>query len=290
MNAELRRSSLSERTSERIWDGVRFVFLAAGAVTMVLPLLWMLTCALKSNTVIYSIPPQWLPTEFEWANFRSGTEQISFLPRFWNTLTITVLSTIGQIVSSTLVGYALARLRFPGKRLWFYLVIGSMMLPPLVGLIPIFHIYSSIGWYNTWLPLIVPNFLGSSFYIFMIRQFLLSVPRAFDEAAVIDGASNLTILTRVLVPMIRPALVVVMIMQVQASWNDYLLPLVYLIKPELWTLSLAVAQYITSYAIEWNKFMAADIIFMLPMLLLYFVAQRYFMEGLGSLNSSAGLK
>jgi multiple sugar transport system permease protein len=285
----LRPQRLGFHASEALWNALRFAILAAGAVTMVLPLLWMLTCALKSNTAIFAIPPQWIPREFMWSNFVTGTAQIKFFSRFLNTLVITLLSTVGQLLSCTLVGYALARLRFPGRKLWFYLVVGSMMLPGMVSLIPLFRVYTAIGWYNSWLPLIVPNFLGAPFFIFLIRQFLCTVPRSFDEAALMDGAGNLLVLRRILVPMIRPALVVIIIMQVQASWNDYLNPLVYLIKPELWTLSLAVAQYITLYAVEWNKFMAADILFLLPMLILYFVAQRYYMQGLGSLNS-AGLK
>jgi multiple sugar transport system permease protein len=280
---------LGMRASETLWNALRFVILAAGAATMVLPLLWMATCALKTNAAIFAVPPQWIPREFAWSNFVTGTAQIKFWSRLANTLVITSLSTVGQILSCTLVGYALARLRFPGRRLWFYLVVGSMMLPGMVSLIPVFRVFTAIGWYNTWLPLILPNFLGAPFFIFLIRQYLCTVPRSFDEAARIDGAGYAATLRRILVPMIRPALVVVVIMQVQASWNDYLNPLVYLIKPELWTLSLAVASYITLYAVEWNKFMAADIVFLLPMLALYFAAQRFYMQGLGSLNA-AGLK
>jgi multiple sugar transport system permease protein len=287
--ASARPRRLGMRATEGLWNAARFLLLAVGALTMILPLLWMVTCALKTNSAIFAVPPQWIPREFAWVNFITGTAQIKFLSRLLNTLVITVLSTVGQLLSSTLVGYALARLRFPGRRLWFYLVVGSLMLPSMVGLIPVFRVFTALGWYNTWLPLIVPSFLGAPFFIFLIRQYLCTVPRSFDEAALMDGAGYFTTLRRILVPMIRPALVVVIIMQVQGSWNDYLTPLVYLIKPELWTLSLAVAQYITLYAVEWNKFMAADIVFLLPMLILYFAAQRYYMQGLGSLNT-AGLK
>ena len=164
-----------------------------------------------------------------------------------------------------------------------------MMLPPLVGLIPLFRLYTALGWYNTWYPLIIPNFFGSPFYIFLVRQFLMTIPSSFDEAAKIVGANHMQVLYKVLIPMIKPAITVIVIMQLQASWNDYLNPLVYIYDDDKWTLSLAVAQYIGEYAVEWNKFMAADIVYMLPMIILFFAAQRYFMKGLGSLNFS-GLK
>ena len=285
-------NSFLQYTTEKrslIINIMRFAILSIGGVTMVFPLLWMLTCALKSNTSILSIPPEWIPREFVWSNFVIGLEHINFWQRFVNTTVIAVLSTVGQVLSSVMVGYALARLSFPGRKIWFYLIIGSMMLPPLVGLIPLFRLYTALGWYNTWYPLIIPNFFGSPFYIFLVRQFLMTIPSSFDEAAKIVGANHMQVLYKVLIPMIKPAITVIVIMQLQASWNDYLNPLVYIYDDDKWTLSLAVAQYIGEYAVEWNKFMAADIVYMLPMIILFFAAQRYFMKGLGSLNFS-GLK
>lgn len=274
---------------EKSWDVGAFVLLTIGAASMIVPLLWMLTVALKSNSAIFSVPPQWIPKEFKWSNFIDGLKLIEFGSRFFNTTVIAVLSTVGQVFSSILVGYALARLRFPGRKLWFYMIIGSMMLPGLIGLIPVFRLFSAIGWYDTWLPLIVPSWLGNPFYIFLARQFFMTIPKSFDEAAKIDGASHLQILWRVLVPMMKPAIAVIVVMQLQASWNDYMNPLVYLMSQEKWTLSLAVAQFISNYNVSWNQFMAADIVYMLPMLAMFFGAQKYFMQGLGSMNSS-GLK
>jgi multiple sugar transport system permease protein len=247
----------------------------------------MLSTALKNNSAVFSIPPQWIPKEFQFSNFTEGLAQIDFWNRFGNTMFIAIISCIGQIMSSILVGYAIARLKFPGRKLWFYLIVGSMMLPGMVSIIPIFNLYNKLGWYNTWLPLIVPSFFGAPFYIFMTKQFMSTIPVSFDEAAKIDGANRLQILTKVLVPLCKPLIATIMIMQFQGSWNDYLTPLIYVVEPKKWTLSLAMGQFMGgTYGTKWNLFMAADLIYMLPMLVLFFLAQNYFMQGLGSMNST----
>jgi multiple sugar transport system permease protein len=270
-------------------DTVRFVVLCLGAVSMVLPLLWMITVALKSNSEVFTIPPTWIPHQFHWSNFVTGTTQINFWAVFLNSVIIAVISTIGQVLSSIAIGYGIARIHFPGRRMWFYLFIGSMMLPSVVGMIPMFHLYSSLGWYNTWLPLIVPAFFGNPFFVFLTRQYFNGISQSFDEAAKMDGASHLQVLWHVLMPMSRPIIVTMIIFAFQGAWNDYQQPLIYLVNPKLWTLSLAMATYTSQYATSWNLFMAANLIYILPMVILFFVAQKYFMQGLGSLNSS-GLK
>ncbi len=270
-------------------DIIRFIVLCFGAVWMILPLLWMLTVALKSNAEVFEIPPVWLPKQFNWSNFVTGTQQIDFWRVFMNSVIIAVLHTIGAVTSSVIVGYGISRIRFPGRKLWFYLFIGSMMLPGVVGMIPVFHLYSMLGWYNTWLPLIVPAYFGNPFFMFLARQYFSTISTSYDEAAKIDGANHLQILTRVLVPMSKPMIVTMIIFAFQGSWNDYLQPLIYVINPKLWTLSVAMATYIGNYYTPWNLFMAADLIYMLPMVIVFFVAQKYFMQGLGTLNAS-GLK
>lgn len=265
------------------------IVLWLGAAAMIFPVFWMLTIALKSDAAVMSIPPEWFPKSFHFENFGRGMEYIQFWRRFFNTLFISLVSTVGQVFSSVMVGFAFARLRFPGRKLWFSLIIASMMLPPIVGLIPLFRVYRSLGWFNTWWPLIFPNLLGNPFYTFLARQYFSTIPMSYDEAAKIDGASTFQIFFQILLPICKPMLMVIVIFQFQASWNDYLLPLVYLIKPQLWTLSLALGQYVTEWRIAWNQFMAVDLLYMLPVLILYFFAQRYFMEALGSLNQS-GIK
>jgi len=267
--------------------GLRYVFLAFFAVSMVLPLVWMITVSLKANDTIFVVPPDIFPKEFNWGNFSIAVEKMNFLRSFFNTLFITLMCVIGQVLSCTLVSYGIARIKFPGRKVWFYGIIASMMLPGMIGTIPMFMLYAKLNWINTFLPLIVPAFLGSPFYTFLLRQTFMGISRSFDEAAFIDGASHLNILFNILVPMIKPALMVIVIMATQASWNDYLHPLLYLHKENLWTLSIGIKAFIGQYATSWNLFMAADLLYMLPILILFMFLQRYFMSGLGSLNSTA---
>jgi multiple sugar transport system permease protein len=279
----------SRKSRYGVGDWVRLVVLVVGSIAMILPLIWMLGIALKSNGEVFSVPPTWIPHEFVWSNFIKGTVQIHFWRVFLNSTIIAVICTIGSVTSSTIVGYGLSRIKFVGRKVWFYLFIGSMMLPQMVTMLPVFHLFSVLHMYNTWWPLILPSFFGNPFFIFLARQYFLGISKSFDEAAKIDGASHLQILLRVIAPMSKPMLVTMVIMAFQASWNDYLNPLLYLMNPKLWTLSVAMASYIGQFGTSWNLFMAADLIYMLPVLIIFFAAQKYFMQGLGALNSS-GLK
>lgn len=268
-------------------DIVRFVILSMGAIAMLFPLFWMLTIALKSNNEVFAIPPEWFPKEMQWSNFVTGTKEINFWQTFGNSMFIAVICTVGQVVSSVLVGYGLGRLNFPGRRLWFSLFVGSLMLPGFVGMIPMFHLFTGLGWYDSWLPIIVPAFFGNATFSFLFVQYLKTISVSFDEAAKIDGASDWYVLTKVLVPMAMPVIVTMVIFSFQGAWNQYLEPLIYIISPEKWTLSIAMASYKGTYATAWNLFMAADLIYILPMLLIFFFGQKFFMQGLGSVNSAS---
>jgi multiple sugar transport system permease protein len=269
------------------YDAVRLAVLSIGAIAMLFPLFWMLTIALKSNNDVFKIPPEWFPKELHWSNFVTGTREIHFWTTFGNSLFIAVACTIGQIVSSVLVGYGLGRLKFPGRKLWFSLFVGSLMLPGFVGLIPLFHLYTSLGWYDSWLPIIVPAFFGNATFSFLYVQYLKTISDSFDEAAKIDGASDMYVLLKVLVPMTMPIIVTMVIFSFQGAWNQYLEPLIYIVDQKKWTLSIAMASYKGTYATAWNLFMAADLIYILPMILLYFFGQKFFMQGLGSINSAS---
>jgi multiple sugar transport system permease protein len=216
---------------------------------------------------------------------------INFGQLFFNSAVITLLNTIGSVISSTIVGYGLSRIRFPGRKIWFYLFVGSMMLPGIVGLIPLFHLYLNLNFYDTWVPLFLPAFFGNPFFIFLARKFYLSVPYSLDEAAKIDGASHFTIFTRIMLPLTRPVWITMAIMAFTATWNDYLNPLVYLYSDSKWTLSLGMASFAGSFAgvatTQWNQYMATNLLYMLPPLIIFFIAQRYFMQGLGSLGSAS---
>jgi multiple sugar transport system permease protein len=267
----------------------RFIILTVGSISMLYPLFWMIIIALKGNDDVFSLPPDWYPKEFNWENFIIGTAQIHFWQAFSNSMIIAVLCTFGQIISSVLVGYGLGRLRFPGRKMWFSLFIGSLMLPGFIGLIPLFHLYTTLGWYNTWLPIIVPAFFGNAAFTFLFIQFSSTIPKSFDEAAKIDGANDLRVLWNVIVPMSMPIIITMMIFSFQGSWNQYLEPVIYLVDQAKWPLAVAMASYASTWTTQWNYFMAADLLYMLPMLIIFFVGQKYFMQGLGSVNS-AGLK
>ncbi|TDW86871.1 carbohydrate ABC transporter membrane protein 2 (CUT1 family) [Kribbella pratensis] len=257
---------------------------------MVVPLLWMITIGLKSRTAVFDIPPKLLPHEWTWSNFINGPKAIHFPKLLLNSFVITGLSVIGGVMTAMMAGYALARLRFPGRKMWFYLFVGSMLLPGVVGLIPLFQMYKSIGWYDTWLPLIVPAFLGGNpLFIFLARQYFLAIPYSIDEAAKIDGAGHLRIFVSVMLPLTRPAWLTMAILAFQASWNDYLNPLVYLYSSGKWPLSVGMASFISPFAgktPDWSYYMATNLLYMLPPLIIFFAAQRYFIQGLGALGST----
>jgi multiple sugar transport system permease protein len=279
---------------ERFWTpktvGLYMVLLGLAAA-MLLPLLFVLTTALKSDTNILEIPPRFFPSETRWDNFLTAFTKVNFGPLLLNSIALTALNVIGSVSSSMIIGYGLSRVRFPGRKVWFYIFIGSMMLPGIVGVIPLFKLFLALGWYGTWWPLIVPAFLGNPFFIFLIRQFYLSIPRTIDEAAMIDGASHWQIFTRIMVPLTRPAWIACAIFAFQGTWNDYLNALIYIpLNPERWPLSLGLASLsglggIGTATTPWNLFMAANLLYMIPSLLVFFGAQRYFMQGVGALGA-----
>lgn len=258
------------------------------AVSMLLPLVWMISIALKGNGDINQLPPAFLPREFRAANFVDGPAQIGFYRLLLNTVIVTVLSTVGAVVSSMIVGYGISRIEFPGRRLWFALISGSIFVPGIVGLIPLQHLYINLGLIDTWVPLILPAFFGSPIFVFLARQYYQSIPKYLDESATIDGAGHWMIFTRIMVPLTKPVWITVAIMSFQLAWNDYLSPLVYLQDSKKFTLPLGMAAFLSDQAgSQYNYYMATNLLFVVPPLVLFFLAQRYFMEGLGALGTIA---
>jgi multiple sugar transport system permease protein len=260
-------------------------------VSMLLPLIWMLSIALKTGPDVNKLPPQFLPSQFHWSNFVDGPAQVHFYRLLLNTVVITVTATIGAVVSSMIVGYGLSRIRFRGRKVWFYLFTAGVFVPPIVGLIPLQHLWINLGLIDTWIPLILPSFLGSPIMVFLARQYFLSLPFSLDEAARIDGASHLRILWSIMVPLTKPVWITMAILSFQFAWNDYLNPLVYLQSQNKFTLSLGMASFVSdaasNAASQYNYFMAANLLYMLPPLLLFFFAQRYFMEGIGAVGMTS---
>ena len=274
----------------RRFDIAIYTLIVLLSLTAFVPIGWMATTALKSKAALYAYPPQFFPHEFHWENFVDGAKAINFGQLFLNSCIITGLSVVGAVFSSCLVAYGLSRIRFPGRKVLFLAFVGSMMLPPIVSLFPLFYVFNDIGWYNTWLPLIVPAYFGSPFFIFLARQYYMGVPLDYDEAAKIDGAGHWTIFIRIMLPLTRPVWITMAILAFQASWNDYLNPLVYLYDSDKWPLSVGMASFAGQFAgvavTAWNQYMATNLLYLLPSLVIFFVAQRYFMQGLSALGSA----
>ena len=254
--------------------------LVAVAVVLLLPFAWMVSTSLKGNEAIFAIPPEWIPETVRWDNYAAVFERMPFLLYLRNTTVITVLTIVGTVLSSALVAYAFACLRWPGRDALFLFVIATMMLPLQVIMIPLFVLFKEFGWLNTYKPLIVPAFLGGgAFNIFLMRQFFMTIPSDLLDAARIDGASEWTIFWRIAMPLAKPALVTVALLTFMFAWNDFLGPLIYLSDQAKNTLALGLALFTGQHQTDWGVLMAASIMMMAPVVLLFFFFQRYFIKG-----------
>lgn len=266
-----------------------FVTLCLFAIMMGSPLVWMVSSSLKTEIGVLSLPPSLLPDPIRWSNYPEALGQMRFVHFFWNTVLLTVGGVTGVLFSSALVGYGFARLTFPGRTPLFMLLISTMLLPPQVTMIPQFILFKYLGWLDTYLPMIVPAFFGTSaFSIFLMRQFFLTLPREYEDAGRIDGANTLQIFWYIMLPIARPGLITVGILSFMFYWNDFLQPLIYLSSVENWPLSLGLSLFQDRFASpQWNLVMAASLATIAPCILLFFFAQKYIMTGL-DLGGSKG--
>jgi multiple sugar transport system permease protein len=258
-----------------------YVLTTGFSIAMILPLVWMFTTALKPDGQIVSIPPSFIPDTWNWQNFGIALGAMKFVLLLRNTLFITCVSLVGVVVSSALVAYPFARLRFPGKTWLFLLIISTTMLPYAVTMIPIYIIFAKLHWIDTFKPLVVPSFFGGgAFNIFLLRQFYMTIPRELDEAAIMDGCGVLGVFRSVIVPLAKPGLTAVAIFTFIGTWNDFLMPLLYLNSRDRMTLAVGLNIFKNLYATQWNYLMAASLVVMLPCAAIFVVAQRYFVEGI----------
>jgi len=262
--------------------GWRIIPVIALSIIFVFPFVIMLSTAFKEVGDIFSSPPTLLPTNWTLDNFAQAFDQIPFVRYLANTLFVSGMSVLGTIISCPLVAYALAKVRWRGSRPLLIVVLLTMMLPPQVTLIPVFLIWNGLGAVGTYLPLIVPAFLGTPFLIFMIRQFLLSVPDELIEAARIDGASEFRTYFSIVLPIARPAIVTAAVFQFVWSWTDFLNPLIYLGDPEQYTLSIGLYSFFGENDVAWGPLMAACVMFTLPALIIFLIGQRFFIGGLSA--------
>jgi multiple sugar transport system permease protein len=260
---------------------VVYFLLCAGSALMMLPLLWLARSSVMELRQIFIFPPQWIPDPWAWENYPLVFETVPFLQYFFNTLIIVVATVLGTVITASLSAYGFSRLRWPGRDLVFGLLLSTLMLPYAVTLLPTFLLWSRLGLVNTYVPLALPTWFGGHiFYVFLLRQFFQTIPKELDEAAYMDGANPLQILRHVIVPLSRPALITVAIFAGIFAWNDFLGPLIYLNDSSKFTLALGLADFTGLYRSEWHLLMAASTMILLPVLILFLVAQRYFVEGI----------
>jgi multiple sugar transport system permease protein len=247
----------------------------------VLPLLGFISTSLKSQAQNIMLPPVWIPTPIHLENYLSAITDVPFLTFLLNTIVITILQVAGVLFSSAFVAYGFSHLRWRGRNTLFLIAISTMLLPYEVMMIPQYIIFSKLGWIDTFLPLIVPCFFGFPFYIFLLRQFFMTIPNELIEASRLDGASEIRIFWQVVLPLVRPALAVVILLQFVASWNDFLGPLLYLNDQNLFTLTLGMQYFHTSlYQVDVGAEAAYALLIALPVVVIFFFAQRQFMQGI----------
>ncbi len=274
----MRENSSAVRTSH-LW-----LLLATGL--MVLPLVWMVLTSLKSPEQIAASPYAWWPSPFRWENYREAVTAIPFARYLANSLLLCVGSVVGTLCSCSLVAYGFTRLQWPGRDWMFAVLIATMLLPWQVTMVPRFLIIRELGLYDSLGALVLPKFFAEAFYVFLLRQFFLTVPQEIVDAARVDGCGELGVLWRVMLPLARPALATVALLEFVATWNDYGGPLLYLNDPDKFPLAYGLEQFVSAHSSEMHLLLAAAVLFTLPIVVLFFVAQRTFVKGI----STTGLK
>ncbi len=269
------------RATRSIGTATKYFLLVFFAGFFILPWIWMITTSLKSPEELAVYPIIWIPDPIRWDNYMEAFRRADFSIFLWNTILVTVPSVIGAVLSNAMVAYGFARVRWPGRDVVFGLVLATLILPAFVTFIPLYLIFKELNWINTFLPLIVPTFFGNPFFIFLLRQFFMSLPEELADAARVDGASELRIFSQIILPLSKPALAVVALFQFIGSWNDYFGPLIYINDKALYTISLGIANMRASYGFSnFAWIMAATCMSVLPIIVLFFFAQRTFIEGI----------
>ena len=266
---------------------LKYLILVTLAITFLLPLYWMASSALKTDPMVYSAPPVWIPIPPRWQNYIEAWNIDRFNLYLFNTVfRYSIPATIGVVLSSTIVAYGFSRVRWPLRNVFFALCMATMMIPGQVTMVPLFVLFRKFGWLNTYLPMVVPAYFGNAYYIFMLRQFFRTIPQDLTDAARIDGATEIQVLWNILLPLIRPALAVVALFAFMGTWNDYMGPLIYINRASLNPLSVGLASLSSSLSgkgiskLVYPYLMAVSTIITLPIVLIFFFAQRTFVEGI----------
>ena len=281
----MRMPALGMAVSRAISRTVLYLVIIAMAVSFMLPYAFALTSSLKTHAEIHLFPPRLLPARPYWDNYVEVFRQVTFARFIWNSVVVVVLGGVGQVITASMVGFGFARIRFPGRDLLFTMVLSTMILPWAVTIIPQFMLYKALKWLDTLNPLIVPDFFGGgAFFIFLFRQFFMTIPLALDEAATLDGASRLGIFTRVILPLSRPAFATVAIFSFLNHWNNFFGPLIYLNSEKKFTVALGLRLFQRTASLGGRPvdqlLMAASIITTFPIVVLFFFAQKTFVQGI----------
>jgi multiple sugar transport system permease protein len=275
-----RKPLLSMRARRNIKLVLIYALLIGLAIPFLLPFGWMIATSLKKSEDVFTYPPTFFPNSFEWRNYISGWTVLPFNTFLKNSLIVTLANVIGNLISCSLVAYGFARLRGRGRNFLFLLLLATLMIPREVTIVPRFLLFQRVGLINTLWPLILPAWFGYPFFIFLLRQFFMSIPQDLDEAARIDGASSLRILTSVILPLSKPALATVAVFAFIGNWTNILDPLIYIRSQELYTLALGLNLFRGVNLIQFNWLMAVSIVTLLPVLVVFFLSQRLFVQGI----------
>jgi len=256
------------------------LLLVLGAIIFALPFVWMVSTSLKADRQIFAFPPIWVPDPFIWGNFPAVFIYARMHLYFFNTLLIALAHVFGAVFTCSLAAYGFARLRAPGRDIIFMVMVSQMMIPSTVMLVPLYLLFAELEWIDTFYPLTIPAMLGTPFYIFMLRQFFLTIPMELEEAAIIDGASRLRIWWTIVLPLAKPALATVAIFSFMFAWNDFTGPLIFLNSREKFTLSLGLQAFMFERRTMWGPLMAASTMMIMPILIVFFLAQKHFIQGI----------
>ncbi|MCJ7835781.1 carbohydrate ABC transporter permease [Cuneatibacter sp. NSJ-177] len=258
------------------------------AIVVILPFVWMVVSAFKSQRELFAFPPTFFPTEWKWENFVEAASRgsISFLHMFFNTMKIAVPSTVFNIIFSSLAGYAFARLRFPFREKIFMAFLAAMMVPFAITLIPRFLMFKDLGFYDTYVPLIVPVMFGTPFSIFLTRQFFMTLPKELEEAAIVDGCSHVRIWAQIFMPLCKPIIATLTVFQFQSSYNDFMGPVIYIASDAKFTIQMGLSSFRNSFTSRYDLIMAGSILALIPVVIIFICCQKYIVRGI----AMSGLK
>lgn len=272
------RSSRSRRTKQA--KAFAYVVCTIIGIMYIFPFYWMVITALKTDVQIFKWPPDLIPLTPVWSNFIEATRYIPFWRYMGNTVVICTLAVIGTVISCVLTAYGFSRVNWRGRDVVFAVYLSTIMLPGQVTMIPLYIVFRNLGWVGTIKPLVVPTFFGSAFYVFLLRQFMMTIPVELTDAALIDGANEAQTLWSVILPLLKPAISTVALFTFLGNYRDFLGPLIYLTEQKQWTISLGLQMFKNMYGAQWQLMMAASALTMLPTVVLFFFTQRTFIEGI----------